>query len=308
MKKMDPFIRKGTEPAMVLSTLNFHTDTEGEGAGSGELPVLTFPILNGIPGIRHCFTTREGGVSSGYFSSLNLKNGIGDRDENVAENFRRVADGLGISPDDFVLTDQTHTANVRVVTEADRGRGVTKKRDYRDVDGLVTNVPGLVLAVFSADCVPVFFVDPKRRAVGLAHSGWKGTVQRIGAETIRLMSRQYGTDPADLICAVGPSICRDCYEVSEDVAEQFRDAFPGHEAELLTGGRAGHYQLDLWAANRIVLTEAGVLPEHIGMTDLCTCCNPKRLFSHRASGGRRGVMGSFLGLTGSEGAMNDEYE
>lgn len=299
---MDQFLRKGTEPAMVYKALPFDTTKYGDGdgteGGSGELPVLTFPALSGISGIRHCFTTRGGGVSSGYLASLNLKNGLGDREENVAENFRRVASALGISPDDFVLTDQTHTANVRVVTEEDRGKGVTRQRDYRDVDGLITDVPGLVLSVFSADCVPVFFVDPVRRAVGLAHSGWRGTVQRIGAETIRLMKEQYGTDPSDLICAIGPSICRDCYEVSGDVADAFAREFPGHETELLEKGREGHFQLDLWAANRIVLTDAGVMPEHIEVTDLCTCCNPELLFSHRASGGKRGVMGSFLGLIG----------
>lgn len=290
----DPFVRKGTKMAMELETLHYRAGNDG--CGGGALPVLTFPILRGISGIRHCFTTREGGVSSGPLASLNLKNGLGDREENVAENFRRVAGGLGIAPADFVLTDQTHTANVRIVTEADRGKGVTRQRDYRDVDGLVTNVPGIVLGVFSADCVPLFFVDPVRRAVGLAHSGWRGTIQRIGAETIRLMSRQYGSDPADLICAIGPSICRDCYEVSEDVAGKFRAAFPGHETEILEDGRAGHFQLDLWAANRIVLEESGVRPENIGVTDICTCCNPDLLFSHRASRGKRGVMGSFLGI------------
>jgi YfiH family protein len=293
---MDQFLRKGTEPEMIPVILHYHTNQENGGKATGDLPVLTFLNLSGISGIRHCFTTREGGVSGGYLASLNLKNGLGDREENVAENFRRVADGLGIVPEDLVLTDQTHTANVRTVTKEDRGKGVTRQRDYQDVDGLVTNVPGIVLGVFSADCVPLFFVDPVRRAVGLAHSGWRGTVGRIGAETIRLMREEYETDPADLICAVGPSICRDCYEVSEDVAGEFRRRFPGREAEILEKGREGHFQLDLWAANRIVLEEAGVRPENIEVTDICTCCNPKLLFSHRASGGKRGVMGSFLGL------------
>lgn len=276
------FRRKGAKPVMRFE--------------DGRVPVLRFPIFDGIDGIRHCFTTRAGGVSTGYLASLNLKSGLGDSEENVAENFRRVAGALGVSPDDFVLTDQTHTANVRVVTEADRGKGVTAKRDYSDVDGLVTDVPGLVLVVFSADCVPVFFVDPVKKAVGLAHSGWRGTAARIGAETIRLMREQYGTDPAGLICAVGPSICRDCYEVSGDVASVFREEFPSHEKEILEDKGNGHYQLDLWRANRIILEEAGVQRENIEVTDICTCCNPDVLFSHRASGGKRGVMGSFLGI------------
>lgn len=283
--------RKETEPHMVLEERN--------------IPVLTFPALSGIEGIRHCYTTREGGVSEGYLSSLNLKMGLGDSDENVIENFRRVAEAMQVSAGDFVLSDQTHTDTVRCVTEEDRGKGLVRRRDYQNVDALVTNVRGLVLCIVTADCVPLYFVDPVRRAVGLAHSGWRGTVKRIGARTIERMTEEYGTNPADLICAVGPSICRDCYEVSGDVAGAFRQEFAGHEREILTPGRAEifddgrkgqHFQLDLWEANRIVLEEAGVMPGHISVTDICTCCNRDLMFSHRGSHGRRGVMGAFLGL------------
>ena len=282
------------------------------------VPLLTFPLLDACKGITHGFTTRDGGVSDGVFSTLNLSFTRGDEETHVRENFRRVADALGVEEDRFVFTDQTHTTNVRVVTEGDAGKGLTRPRDYTDVDGLVTNVPGLVLSVFTADCVPLYFYDPVHRAIGLSHSGWKGTAGRIGRVTLETMRETYGTDPADVLCAIAPSICQECYEISRDVAEVFAAEFAGHEAEVLTlppaasetekrtadallqklsgGAPEDKFHLDLWAANRIVLEEAGVQPEHIAVTDICTCCNPERLFSHRASCGKRGNLGAFLYL------------
>ena len=280
------------------------------------VPLLTFPLLEAQPGIRHAFTTRMGGVSDGVCTSLNLSFTRGDNEENVRENFRRVAAALHVPEDRFVFTDQTHTANVRVVAEEDAGKGLTRPRDYTDVDGLITDTPELVLSVFTADCVPLYFYDPVHKAIGLSHSGWKGTAGRIGRVTLEKMREAYGTDPADVLCGIAPSICRDCYEVSRDVAEVFAAEFAGHEAEVLTlppdaleeekrttdallqklsgGDPEDKFHLDLWAANRIVLEEAGVRPEHIEVTDRCTCCEPDRFFSHRASHGRRGNLGAFL--------------
>lgn len=259
-------------------------------------PVLQFPSIARTGIVRHCFTTRAGGVSSGIFSTLNLSFTRGDDPEAVRENYRRVAASLGADYEKIVCSDQTHTTNVRVVTEEDAGKGVIRPRDYTDVDGMITNVPGLVLAAFFADCVPLYFVDPVHRAIGLSHSGWRGTSARMGRETLLRMRETYGTKPQDVICAIGPSICQDCYEVSEDVAEVFRNEFSGYEEEILLDKKNGKYQLDLWRANEIVLLEAGVQQKHLSVTDLCTCCNPKLLFSHRASHGKRGNLGAFLSL------------
>ncbi|MCR5053710.1 MAG: peptidoglycan editing factor PgeF [Lachnospiraceae bacterium] len=258
------------------------------------LPLLEFGSLKNIDFIDHCFTTRKGGVSEGYFSSLNLSFTRGDDEEAVMENYRRVSAAVNVPLHHFVLSDQTHTVNVRKITEEDAGKGITKERDYTDVDGMVTNVPGIMLCTFFADCVPLYFVDPVHRAIGLSHSGWRGTVGRMGLYTIRKMQECYGTDPKDLYAAIGPSICRDCYEVSGDVAEEFRKEFPDHKEELILAGREGHFQLDLWEANRIVLLEAGVPSERIELAGLCTCCHPDLLFSHRASKGKRGNLGAFM--------------
>lgn len=261
------------------------------------VPYLSYPMFDELKEIVHGFTTRFGGVSQGMFSSMNLSFTRGDREEDVLENYRRISAAIGFSPEEIVCSDQTHTANVRVVTKEDRGKGITRKRDYTDVDGLVTDVPGLVLATFYADCVPLFFIDPIRRAVGLSHSGWRGTVGKIGMKTVETMEREYGSRPEDILAAVGPSICRDCYEVSSDVAEMLAETFPHAQEEgILTDRGGGKYLLDLWKANKRVFLEAGILPEHISYPGICTCCNPEILFSHRASGGKRGNLGAFLGL------------
>lgn len=261
-----------------------------------ELVLLKYPLLEQTGIVGHCFSTRYGGVSEGFLGSMNLSFSRGDKKENVEENFRRITSVLGKGIEDLVFTDQTHTTNVRKVTAADAGCGIVKDRGYTDIDGLITDEPGLVLATFYADCVPLYFVDPVHRAIGLSHSGWRGTAGRMGAVTLAAMERAYGTKPQDVICAIGPSICQECYEVSEDVAEAFQKEFKGREEEILDSKGNGKYQLDLWRANEIVLREAGVVKEHLAVTNLCTCCNPDGLFSHRASAGKRGNLGAFLFL------------
>lgn len=273
---------------------------------------LTFPKLSAIEGIEHLFTTRLGGVSCGEYATLNFSIVRGDKPEAVLENYGRIGEVMGAKPMDFVTTDQTHTTNIRVVTMEDAGKGVTCSRDYTDIDGLITAEKGLVLSCFTADCVPVYFVDPVKQIIGVAHSGWRGTVAGMGAKMVERMVQEFGCEPANIIAAIGPSICQDCYEISEEVAVQFRQGFwdgenieeycrEAHEVGLhptgkllLPGKEAGKYQLDLWLANVVVLRSAGVLLENIEVTDICTNCNPDYLFSHRASGGKRGNLAAFL--------------
>lgn len=261
----------------------------------GEVPYLTFPAFENLQGIRHGFSTRLGGVSQGYLSSMNLSFTRGDEESRVRENFRRIGEAIGFCEKDLVFSQQTHTTNVRVVTQKDRGNGYTQPLPYQDVDGLVTGEKGLVLATFYADCVPLFFADPKLRVIGLSHSGWRGTVGKIGCQTVEVMRKEFGCRPEDILAAVGPSICQDCYEVSGDVIEAFQENYEKDCWESLFYEKAkGKYQLNLWRANELALLEAGILPEHISVTDLCTCCNPDILYSHRASQGRRGNLAAFL--------------
>lgn len=262
-----------------------------------ETEYLVFPGLEGTGMVRHLFSTRRGGVSRGIYSSMNLSYTRGDKREAVDENFRRIACVFDSTPDRIVCSDQTHTTNIRRMTVEDAGKGVTRPKDYADVDGLITNVPGLILATFYADCVPIFLVDTEKRAIGLFHSGWRGTVNRMGEKALTAMREAFGTRPEDVKAAIGPSICRDCYEVSGDVAGSFFELFGGDSAEVIKPGKQeGKYQLDLWEANRRILLESGILPVNLEVTDLCTCCNSSYLFSHRASMGKRGNLGAFMEL------------
>lgn len=264
---------------------------------SGDVVFLSFPSLEKTQIVHHGFTTRYGGVSKGIYSSMNLSFTRGDKEEDVRINFQKAAGAIGFSYKDIVCSDQTHTMNVKVVTDLDRGKGLLYPKDYTDVDGMITNVKGLVLTTFYADCVPLYFVDPVHSAIGLSHSGWRGTVGRIGKVTVNSMKREYGTNSKDLLVGIGPSICQTCYEVSEDVAVEFKKDFSqSYHNELLIEKGNGKYNLDLWKANQIVLMEAGIPEENITLPNLCTCCNPQILFSHRASKGKRGNLAAFLGL------------
>ncbi|MCR4907989.1 MAG: peptidoglycan editing factor PgeF [Lachnospiraceae bacterium] len=269
----------------------------------GGMEILMFPALKETGIVNHMFSTRVGGVSEGIFSTMNFGFNRGDDPEHVRENYRRVANffGHGSSLEDFVAGNQTHTVNVHRVIESDRGSGVAGDCRLKNNDGLITNVPGLILTTFHADCTPLFFVDPVRKAIGLSHSGWRGTAMKMAAVTLKKMKEEFGTEPSDCICGIGPSICGDCYEVGEDVAEAFRNNFDENvlNGGILRRGKApGKYQLFLEEANVRILEEAGVPGEKILRAGICTSCNSSYLFSHRASLGRRGNMCAFMELNG----------
>ena len=263
----------------------------------GVVLYLSYPLLEQTGIVNHGFSTRIGGVSEGVFSSMNLSFSRGDDEACVRENFKRMAETIGVEPNSLVFAAQTHTTNVRKVTAGDKGKGIVYPLDYQDVDGLITNESGICLTTFYADCVPLFFIDPVHKAIGLSHSGWRGTVGKMGQETLRRMKEEYGTDAKDVIAAVGPSICQDCYEVSEDVIEKFKEAFDEiYWGELFYQKENNKYQLNLWKANEIILLEAGVPKENIAVTNVCTNCNSDVLFSHRATKGERGSLAAFMAL------------
>ena len=260
------------------------------------VPYISYRILDDIPWLKNAVSTRLGGVSKDYLASMNLGFNRGDLDENVIRNHEIFANVIGVNPKNIVTGNQTHTTNVKVVTKDDCGKGIYRDRNYTDIDGLITNEKGIVLATYYADCVPLLIVDTKNKAIGLSHSGWRGTVGKIGKVTIEKMVELYGTKPEDIVACIGPSICQKCYEISEEVAVQFKEAFPDNIKEILIDKGNGKYQLDLWECNRINFKEAGVLPENIKVTDICTCHNTDVLFSHRGHNGKRGNIGAFLSI------------
>ena len=186
---------------------------------------LTIPAFEETHCVNHLFSTRIGGVSEGIYSSMNVSYSRGDKKEAVDENYRRLAKILDSKVEQFVFSKQTHTTNLRVVTKEDMGKGTIRPIDYDDVDGLITNIPGIVLATFYADCVPLLFLDPIKKVIAASHSGWRGTVEKIGMKTVETMVELFQCNPNDILVAIGPSICKDCYEVSRDVFEEFSVAF-----------------------------------------------------------------------------------
>lgn len=260
------------------------------------VPYISYRALADIKWLKNGFSTRLGGVSEGVLSTMNLGFGRNDLPENVVKNHEIIANAIGFNPENIVASKQTHTTNVKIVSKKDCGKGIYRERDYDDVDGMITNEKGIVLATYFADCVPLYMVDTKNKAIGLSHSGWRGTVGKIGKVTLDLMKETYGTNPKDVIACIGPSICRDCYEVSEDVATEFEAAFKGREKDILINKGNGKYQLDLWECNYIIFKECGIYEENIHMPDICTCHNMEMMFSHRATQGRRGNLAAFLSI------------
>lgn len=264
----------------------------------GGVPYLSFKALEDTGMVINGFSTRLGGASKGRFATMNFSYSRKDDPADVLENFTRMADALGVERGRMVVSYQTHTTNVRRVTREDEGKGVIRERDYRNVDGLITDVPGITLVTFYADCVPLYLVDPVHHAIGLSHSGWRGTVRRMGQVTMDAMKEAFGTRPEDVTACIGPSICRDCFEVGEEVAEAFADAFDPKYRDALyrANAKPGKYQLDLWKANEIIFQEAGVPKEQIHTTNICTMCNSDYLFSHRRVGEERGNLAAFLSI------------
>ena len=252
--------------------------------------LYTLPALEHLPGFDHGFTARSGGVSEGYFASLNLSFTRPENRDNVMENYRIFCRAAGIPFDAMVMDNYEHGTNVIKVDRTDAGKGYLLD-PLPPCDGLVTNDPAITLITGHADCMAFYFVDPVKRCIGLAHAGWRGALGRIGAAVIAELTKQYGSDPADLIIGIGPSICPDCFEVGDDVAAEFAQAFPDLPCVLPQEGAQPH--VDLWMIACAQFVEAGVLPEHISLFDVCTMTTP-RLYSHRRDQGNTGGMAAYL--------------
>jgi len=262
----------------------------------GELVMLTFPSFKDIGSVNHGFSTRLGGVSEGIYETMNLSFSVGDKYENVIENYRRIAELLGTECCNIVTAKQCHGTNVEIVTDDDRGNGITKSNKYTSVDGLITNIPGITLVTHYADCVPLLFVDPNKRVIATSHAGWRGTAGQVGNITIEKMKSEFGCDPKDILVGIAPSIGRCCYEVDEPVMSKMR-AIEGVDISTSADKKEnGKYMLDLKDVNRKIIMGAGVPNENITVSDICTCCNSNILHSHRATGGRRGCLGAFIML------------
>ena len=264
---------------------------------TGILPMVESPLFQRETGLQHGFSTRKGGVSKEHLASLNLSFSVEDAKENVLENFRRIGERFGKTPEDFVLSKQSHETKVLKVGMKDRGKGITKDRDYEGIDALITDEEGLILSCFSADCVPILFYDPIHKAVGACHSGWRGTKGKILQNVVEEMRKHFSSNPAEILIAIGPSICKEQYVVSEDLALSFLEDYPDvgeNSSSPIQRISKDKFQLDLWDLNRRIALDSGIKEEHISISGYCTMENPELFFSHRYSQGKRGLQGAFI--------------
>ena len=260
---------------------------------------LTFEPLKKFDWIVQGFSTKLGGVSKGDYEGLNLGFNRGDDNENVKTNWKMLGNAAGFHVDQVVFPKQMHTNNLRVVGTREWSLG--KMPDCpKPIDGQVTDAPGTILVSYGADCPTIYLIDDTNHAIGLCHSGWKGTLNSISVDAVRLMTETFSTIPSQLTALIGPSICRDNYEVSADVAWLFikkHDITVSHDSAIVSEGKMdGKFQLDLWEANRANLLEAGLLPENIYVSGVCTFNEERLCYSHRRTGDARGAMVGFLGI------------
>lgn len=238
---------------------------------------LSFAIFQEHPLIAG-FSTRLGGVSEGVYESMNLSFSSSDEKQTVLANFRLFAEAIGVDLERMVLTSQVHEDAILIAGEEHAGMGVLVPRSFESVDGIYTETKRLSIVTGHADCTPIFFYDQRRRAAGLAHSGWRGTSHKIAKKMVELFLLR-GSRAEDILCAIGPAICVDCYEVGGEVIEAI-------EAAITIQKEKPH--LDLKKTNRSILMDAGILPEHIEISEYCTKCDSELFFSHRRSGRDRG--------------------
>lgn len=254
---------------------------------------LQSDLLSAGGRVVHGFTTRLGGVSAGKIEGLNLGFRVGDDPCAVRTNYELVAQDLHLQLDRMVLARQTHTDHIRMVTAADAGKGIVRESDIEDTDGLITDIPGIALVIFSADCVPLLFADPVRRVVAASHAGWRGTVKEIGRKTVALMQREYSCKPEQITAAIGPSIGPCCFEVDAGTAANFDRRYVTEKAD-------GKCLVDLWRVNRDQLIVEGILKENIDIAAACTICETETYYSYRRQKEHTGRQGAVIMLKETE--------
>lgn len=247
-------------------------------------------------GIVHGFSSRLGGVSQGTFAGLNLGYNRGDDPDHVRENFRLFCTAIGGDYAGLIKTQQVHRDHVQPVTAADRGMDLIAPAPW-ETDGLVTDMPGLCLTVFSADCVPVLLYDPVRRCIAAVHSGWRGTAMSIAVRAVEKMVNSYGCDPGTILCAIGPAISKCCFETHADVPNEMTAALGGLAAPFLEPLPTGKFRVDLKGIIKGTLLQAGLEADHISVSDHCTACRADLYWSHRLLGNKRGSMAAMIQLT-----------
>ena len=259
-----------------------------------DIPFLSCDGFSAAGGVAHGFSTRLGGMSEGIYDSLNLGPHRGDDPERVEENFRRFTAAIGADMGGLVLSNQVHGSTVRTITSADRSGAL--ERPVWEADGLVTDIPGLCLTIFTADCLPILLYDPVRRVVAAVHAGWRGTAMGIAGKAVEAMVERYGCRPGDILAAIGPGISLCCFETDEDVPNAMTEAMGASALRHIQVRDNGKFHVDLKGMNDLRLQKAGLDPDHIAVSGACTMCQHERFWSHRYTRGQRGSQAAMIQL------------
>lgn len=257
---------------------------------------MKFKEFESLGFVEHCFTTRIGGCSKDSYHSLNMGMNVPEEVKNTIENIDKVCKIVfNKTKNDVIMSDQIHDIKIKKVNESDKGKGIVKERDFEEVDGLVTNVPGIILMTSYADCTPLFIIDEKKKVIASVHSGWKGTVGKIGAEAVKVMVNDYGSNLKDIKVGIGPTIGPESFEVGEEVYIEFKNKFENME-KILSERRGEKYFLNLWEANREVFINAGISAENIFIDNHDTYLNEDLFYSYRRDKGVTGRMSAMIML------------
>jgi polyphenol oxidase len=257
------------------------------------MELIRFNNLSRFKEMTHFISTRNGGVSTGLFSSLNLSFGVDDDPKKVLQNRYLLSESVGIPLKNFVFGRQVHGNQVKVITTADKGKGSNSRLTaFCDTDAFVTNTPGICMMVLAADCVPLIFYDPQTKTAGITHAGWRGTLKRIAQQTVLAMKEQSGSDTRNIIAGIGPSIGPCCNETGEEVVEEVINTYGNHHGHIIKNPLTGKSHFDLWYSNTFQLLELGIKKENIELANLCTHCHTETFFSARYDKARSGRFGA----------------
>lgn len=257
-----------------------------------DLKYITFSSLEKYDNLFHCFTTRFGGISNDCYESMNLGMRVDDNLDNVLKNYEILSEKLNIGIDSIVKTHQTHTNNIRYVTEIDKNKLYNNDPGFTNVDGLITDKENISLFTYHADCTPIFFYDPVNRVIGMAHSGWKGTIKKIGANMIDEFTKKFNSDPKNIKIVIGPSLCQNCFEVDRDVYDIFIEENKDYKKFMYQ--KSSKYYFNLKEINKYMLLEKNVREDNIQISNMCTKCSSHMFFSHRSQGEKHGLMAGIM--------------
>lgn len=260
---------------------------------NGEVPYLTSKLFNKMDFIIHGFSTKLSD-NNGNMHNFDLATNHGNCTEENITNYRRICAAAGIDVNNIVMTDQVHKSNIRIQTVDDCGKGLFVKRDYNEIDGHVTRDKDVILVTLAADCVPVLLADPVAGVIGAVHSGRKGTADKITKNAINILIHELNCKPENIKATIGPSICKECYEVDKEAADEFKDKFTDEELQKIITKNKNKYYIDLWEAINLTLLECNLNEENIEKSNICTCCNNDILYSYRHDKTKKRIAGFIM--------------